>query len=41
MKKWIIAPRKKLAHIITLPPMTEAVIEAFANDFANANKEQL
>ena len=36
MQKWIIAPRKSIAHIITLPPMTEAVIEHFADDFANA-----
>jgi len=36
MKKWVIAPRKKIAHIITLPPMTEAVIDEFANDFAAA-----
>ncbi len=34
MKKWIIAPRKKIAHLITLPPMTEAVIDAFAHEFA-------
>jgi histidine decarboxylase len=36
MKKWVIAPRKKIAHIITLPPMTEAVIDEFASDFAAA-----
>lgn len=36
MKKWIIAPRKKIGHIITLPSMTEAIIDEFANDFANA-----
>jgi histidine decarboxylase len=34
MKKWIIAPRKKIGHLITLPPMNEAVIAAFATDFA-------
>lgn len=36
MQKWIIAPRKKIGHIITLPPMTEAVVNEFASDFANA-----
>ena len=36
MKKWVIAPKKKIAHIITLPPMTEAIIDEFAQDFANA-----
>lgn len=36
MKKWIIAPRKNISHIITLPHMSEEMIDAFANDFANA-----
>ena len=34
MKKWIIAPSKKIGHLITLPPMTEAVVDEFAHDFA-------
>ncbi len=36
MKKWIIAPRKKIGHLITLPNMTEAIIDEFADDFATA-----
>ena len=36
MKKWVIAPKKKIAHIITLPPMNEATIDEFVNDFAAA-----
>lgn len=32
MKKWVIAPKKKIAHIITLPPMNEAVIDEFVRD---------
>lgn len=40
MKKWIIAPKKDIGHIITLPHVTEAVIDAFAADFAEALKPQ-
>ena len=36
MQKWVIAPKKKIAHLITLPPMNEAVIDEFADDFALA-----
>lgn len=36
MKKWIIAPRRKIGHIIALPPMTGAVIDEFVADFASA-----
>lgn len=36
MKKWIIAPRRKIGHIITLPHMGEEVIDEFATDFAQA-----
>lgn len=36
MKKWVIAPKKKIAHLITLPPMNEAVIDEFVHDFAAA-----
>jgi histidine decarboxylase len=39
MQKWIIAPRKKIGHLITLPPMTEAIIDEFADDYAQANQE--
>ena len=38
MKKWIIAPKKGIGHIITLPHVTEAVIDEFVDDFANALK---
>lgn len=36
MKKWIIAPKKDIGHIITLPHVTETVIDEFAADFAKA-----
>lgn len=36
MEKWVIAPKGKIGHIITLPPMNEAVVEEFASDFAAA-----
>lgn len=32
IKKWVIAPKKKIAHLITLPPMNEAVIDEFVAD---------
>lgn len=35
-EKWVIAPKKKISHIITLPPMNEAVIDEFVSDFAAA-----
>jgi histidine decarboxylase len=34
MKKWIIAPRKGISHLITLPHVTEEIIDEFAADFA-------
>jgi histidine decarboxylase len=36
MKKWIIAPKKDIGHIITLPHVTPKLIEEFADDFAAA-----
>ncbi len=36
MKKWMIAPKKGVGHIITLPHVTEAVIDEFTADFASA-----
>jgi histidine decarboxylase len=36
MNKWIVAPRRKIAHLITLPPVDEATIEEFVRDFSNA-----
>jgi histidine decarboxylase len=38
MKKWIIAPRKGIGHLITMPHVTRDVIDEFAADFA-ATKE--
>jgi len=40
MRKWIVAPKKDIGHIITLPHVTEEVIDAFAFDFAEAIKTQ-
>jgi histidine decarboxylase len=39
MKKWIIAPKRDIGHIITLPHVTPAIIQEFADDFAAALKE--
>ena len=36
MKKWIVAPRRGIGHIITMPHMTEAIIDEFVADFAAA-----
>lgn len=36
MKKWILAPRKGIGHIITLPHMTEEIIDEFVADYAAA-----
>jgi histidine decarboxylase len=38
LEKWIIAPKGKIAHIITLPPMNEAVVDEFTQDFVTALK---
>lgn len=39
LKKWVLASHKKMAHLITLPPMAEATIDAFAQDLANTPPE--
>ncbi|MDZ4403703.1 histidine decarboxylase [Prosthecobacter sp.] len=36
MARWIIAPRKNIAHLIVMPHVTTAVIDAFVTDFAAA-----
>ena len=36
MKKWIVAPRGKIGHIITMPHMTEDIIDEFVADFSAA-----
>lgn len=36
MKKWILAPRKDIVHIITLPHVTEAIIDEFVADYVAA-----
>ncbi len=38
MEKWIIAPRKNIGHIIVMPHVTTAIIDAFVADFAAALK---
>lgn len=40
MKKWMIAPKKGVGHLITLPHVTEAVIDEFVADFAQALSTQ-
>jgi histidine decarboxylase len=36
MEKWIIAPKRDIAHIITLPHVTEDVINEFVADYVKA-----
>jgi histidine decarboxylase len=36
MKKWVVAPKRTIGHLITLPPVDEAVIEEFVRDFSDA-----
>jgi histidine decarboxylase len=36
MKKWIIAPRRDIGHILTMPHVTEEIIDEFVADFAAA-----
>lgn len=40
MRKWTIAPRKGIGHIITLPHVREDIIEEFAADFAAAREQE-
>ena len=36
MEKWIIAPRKKIGHLIVMPHVTKAIIDEFVADFVAA-----
>jgi histidine decarboxylase len=36
MKKWIIAPKRGIGHIITMPHVTADIIDEFVADFADA-----
>ena len=38
MKKWIIAPRKGIGHLITMPHVTRDVIDEFVADYAAAKE---
>lgn len=40
MKKWTIAPRKNIGHIITLPHVNEDIINEFAADLAAALRDE-
>jgi histidine decarboxylase len=40
MKKWIIAPRKGIAHLITMDHVTEEIIDEFVADFAAALRSE-
>ncbi len=40
MDKWIIAPRKGIGHIITLPHITEEILREFVEDIAGAMNPQ-
>lgn len=40
MQKWIIAPKKRIGHIIVMPHVTTTTIDEFAADFARALAEQ-
>jgi hypothetical protein len=36
MKKWILAPRRGIGHLITMPHVTRDIVDEFAADFAAA-----
>ena len=36
MKKWIIAPKRGIGHLITMPHVTTEIIDEFVSDFAAA-----
>jgi histidine decarboxylase len=36
MRKWIIAPRRGIGHILTMPHVTKEIIDEFVADFAAA-----
>ena len=36
MEQWIIAPRKSIGHLIVMPHVTRAIIDAFVADFVAA-----
>lgn len=40
MQKWIIAPKKKIGHLIVMPHVTTEIIDAFAADFVAALAEE-
>jgi len=40
MKKWIIAPKQDIGHLITMPQVTETVIDEFVADFVAARKDE-
>ena len=36
MKKWILAPRRGIGHLLTMPHVTKDIIDEFVADFAAA-----
>jgi histidine decarboxylase len=36
MKKWIIAPKRGIGHLITMPHVTKDIVDEFVTDFAAA-----
>ena len=39
MKKWIIAPKRNLGHLITMPHVTKDIVDEFVADFSAALAE--
>jgi histidine decarboxylase len=36
MRKWILAPRRDIGHLLTMPHVTKDIVDEFAADFATA-----
>ena len=36
MKKWILAPRRGIGHLLTMPHVTKDIVDEFVSDFAAA-----
>ena len=40
MKKWILAPRGRIGHLLTMPHVTKDIVDEFVSDFAAAIAEE-
>jgi len=40
MEKWVVAPNRGIGHLVALPHMNEALIDAFIDDYCSAGGEE-